>query len=129
MSVPENRMSNYLAKLGKDHHLLGDKPGETVPATLPEYDPISRKDILTSLLSSHVKTLQNVLLQPFVKWASSEKITDKEKFYVSACLILLPTLTPLIAFAGAVMGALAHALFYTAIGKVPDGHIFTYGDL
>lgn len=93
--------------------------GPSLPV-LPEY---SRSEIFKQTVGTNFKKVSDLLLQPFVKLAEGRDLSLRDKLV----LILSPVfffVQPITAIVTLTILAvpIGHALFFTAIGKLPEGY-------
>ncbi len=116
------------ANIGDSHGALNplpDTPSPVIssdPKNIRSLPPLKRSEIFQHTLSQNFKILQDTLLEPFAKLVKGEKLNWKEKLVLIVapfCLFINPAIAgPVFLLSGG--AALGHALWFTAVGKLPD---------
>ena len=90
------------------------------PGRLPVY---SRSEIFKHTIGTNFKKVGDLLLQPFVKLEKGENLslTDKLVILLSPVFLFCAPFTAL-ATITLIAVPVGHALFFTAIGKLPEGY-------
>ena len=120
MTIPEGTTPPLEPLVTTLPHIIGsDANAPVIPDKLPT---LKRSDIFLHTVKANFKLAQNILLEPFKKLFKGEDLSwgDVLVLLLVPASILNP-IAPFAAIIGAGAAIVGHALWYTAIGKMPEG--------